>query len=208
MYNLFDLITLIVVGFFGFAGLRRGLIEEAFKLIGIILASYIAVRFYGVGVLLIEQIFAISEGIKTVIGFIIVFLAVYLTIQLIASVLKRIIRSLKLAWLDRITGLGFGALKAILIMALIVWCFSIFSDSGFVRKLEASSPAYIYLHKCERLLVRGFGIQTQAKELEEKIRSIFRLDREIPISIPFSPDSLTKKIEYIDIPDSIKDSVW
>ncbi len=208
MYTLFDLVALIVIGFFGFTGLRRGLIEEAFKLIGIILSSYIAVRFYGLGVMLIQNTFAISEGVQTVIGFIIVFLAVYLSIQLIASILKKIIKSLNLAWLDRLTGLGFGALKAILIMSIIVWCIGIFSDSGFVKKLEASSPGYIYLNKTERYLVRVFGLQEQANGLEENIRSIFRLKEELPVSLPLNADSLSKKIEFIDIPDSVRGALW
>jgi len=113
MYTLFDLIVLVMIGILGFLGLRHGLIEEALKLIGIIVASTFAVRFYGLGVALIQDIFNISEGVQTVIGFIIVFLIVYLSIQLLASILKRIVSTLKLAWADRLSGLAFGALKGI-----------------------------------------------------------------------------------------------
>jgi len=142
MYTLFDLIVIILVGVLGFIGMRRGLIEEALKLIGMIVASTFAVRFYGLGVALIQDIFNISEGVQTVIGFIIVFLIVYLSIQLLASILKRIVSTLKLVWLDRLSGLAFGALKGILIMSIVAWCFSIFSETLFVKKLE-DSPVFV-----------------------------------------------------------------
>ncbi len=209
MYTLFDLVVVIVVGLLGFSGLRRGLIEEALKLIGFIFASYLAVRYYVLGVLLIKDIFSVSEGIQTVIGFIIVFLIVYLSIQLISALLKRIIRTLNLAWLDRLAGLGFGALKAILVMSIVAWCLSIFTETKVVQKLEASSPSYIYLDKCERFLIRTFDIEEHADSLKEDIRSIFMLEKEIPVSFPSIPDSLGKKIEFIDLSDSkAGDTIW
>ena len=198
MYTLFDLIVIILVGVLGFIGMRRGLIEEALKLIGMIVASTFAVRFYGLGVALIQDIFNISEGVQTVIGFIIVFLIVYLSIQLLASILKRIISSLKLAWADRLSGLAFGALKGILIMSIVAWCFSIFSETLFVKKLEASSPGYIYLDKCERVLLKTFGLEQRADSLKENIRGIFRMEKPLPLPFPAIPDSLGRKIEFID----------
>ena len=209
MYTLFDLVGVIVVGWLGFSGLRRGLIEEALKLIGFIFASYLAVRYYVLGVLLIKNIFSFSEGIQTVFRFIIVFLIVYLSIQLISALLKRIVRTLNLAWLDRLTGLGFGAVKAILVMSIVAWCLSIFTETKVVQKLEASSPSYIYLDKCERFLIRTFSIEEQTDSLKKNIRSIFMLEKEIPVSFPSIPDSLGKKIEFIDRSDSkAGETVW
>jgi len=198
MYTLFDLIVIIMIGILGFLGLRHGLIEEALKLIGMVVASIFAVRFYGLGVALIQDMFNISEGVQTVIGFIIVFLIVYLSIQLLSSILKRIVSTLKLVWLDRLSGLAFGALKGILIMSIVAWCFSIFSETLFVKKLEASSPSYIYLDKCERVLLKTFGLEKRADSLKENIRGIFRMETPLPLPFPAVPDSLGHKIEFID----------
>jgi len=209
MYTLFDLVVVIVVGLLGFSGLRRGLIEEALKLIGFIFASYLAVRYYALGVLLIKNIFSFSEGIQTVIGFIIVFLIVYLSIQLISALLKRIVRTLNLAWLDRLAGLGFGAIKAILVMSIVAWCLSIFTETKIIQKLEASSPSYIYLDKCERFLIRTFSIEEQTDSLKKNIRSIFMLEKGIPAYFPSIPNSQGKKTEFIDRSDSkAAETVW
>ncbi|HCL00375.1 MAG TPA: hypothetical protein DHW42_09780 [Candidatus Marinimicrobia bacterium] len=198
MYSLFDLIVIIVVGFLGLSGLRKGLVEEAFKLIGIILASYIAVRYYTFGILLIQNMFTLSDGVLTVAGFMIVFLIVYLSIQLIAAALKRIIKSLSLVWLDRLTGLGFGAIKALVIMSIVVWCIGIFSETLLVNKLAASSSSYVYLEKSERYLSRALKIDEEADSLKETIRGIFRMGPKFPIPVPSLPDSSGNKIEFID----------
>jgi membrane protein required for colicin V production len=209
MYTLFDLVVVIVVGLLGFSGLRKGLIVEALKLIGFIFASYLAVRYYVLGVLLIKNIFSVSEGIQTIIGFIIVFLIVYFSIQLISALLKRIVRTLNLAWLDRLAGLGFGAIKAILVMSIVAWCLSIFTETKIIQKLEASSPSYIYLDKCERFLIRTFSIEEQTDSLKKNIRSIFMLEKEISVSFPSIPDTLGKKTEFIDRSDSkAGETVW
>lgn len=204
MYTLFDLIVIIVIGILGFAGLRRGLIEEALKLIGIILASALAIRFYGLGVALIRDMFNISEGVQTVVGFVIVFLIVYLSIQLLSSILKRIVSTLNLVWLDRLSGFAFGAAKGILIMSIVVWCCTVFSETLFVKKLEASSPGYIYLEKCERALLKTVGLESEADSLKEKIRAIFRLEGSVPVSMPVTPDQAIRKLEFIDQEDSGK----
>jgi len=198
MYSLFDLIVIVVVGFLGLSGLRKGLVEEAFKLIGIILASYIAVRYYAFGILLIQNMFTLSDGVMAVAGFMIVFLIVYLSIQLIAAALKRIIKSLSLVWLDRLAGLGFGAIKALVIMSIVVWCIGIFSETRLVNQLAVSSPSYVYLEKSERYLSRVFKIDDEADSLKKTIRGIFRMDPKFPVSLPSLPDSLGNKIEFID----------
>jgi len=208
MYTLFDLIVIIAVGILGFIGLRRGLIEEALKLIGIVLASIFAVRFYGLGVALIQDMFKISEGVQTVIGFVIVFLIVYLSVQLLSSILKRIVSSLNLAWLDRLSGLAFGAMKGLLIMSIVAWCFSIFSETLFVKKLEASSPSYVYLDKCERIMLKTFSLEERADSLKENIRGIFRMEIPIPLPFPAVPDSLGHRLEFIDEQKSVKEKLW
>jgi len=202
MYTLFDLIVLIVVAFLGFTGLRRGLIEEAFKLIGLVLGSYLAMRYYSLGIWLIKDIFSIAEGVQTVVGFLIVFLIVYFAVKILAMILKRLVKALSLVWLDRLTGFCFGALKALLIMAIIVWCINIFAASRSVQKLATSSPAFIYLNRWERFLIRVLQIEEQSDSLQEAGREILKTPIRAPLPLPSVPDSLINKVKTIkpDLP--------
>ncbi len=208
MYTLFDLIVLIVVAFLGFTGLRRGLIEEAFKLIGLVLGSYLAMRYYSLGIWLIKDIFSIAEGVQTVVGFLIVFLIVYFAVKILAMILKRLVKALSLVWLDRLTGFCFGALKALLIMAIIVWCINIFAASRSVQKLATSSPAFIYLNRWERFLIRVLQIEEQSDSLQEAGREILKTPSRAPLPLPSVPDSLINKVKTIkpDLPKSREQS--
>jgi len=202
MYTLFDLVALIVVAFLGFTGLRRGLIEEAFKLIGLVLGSYLAMRYYSLGIWLIKDIFSIAEGVQTVVGFLIVFLIVYFTVKILAMILKRLVKALSLVWLDRLTGFCFGALKALLIMAIVVWCINIFAASRSVQKLATSSPAFIYLNRWERFLIRVLQIEEQSDSLQEAGREILKTPSRALLPLPSVPDSLINKVKTIkpDLP--------
>ena len=208
MYTLFDLVALIVVAFLGFTGLRRGLIEEAFKLIGLVLGSYLAMRYYSLGIWLIKDIFSIAEGVQTVVGFLIVFLIVYFAVKILAMILKRLVKALSLVWLDRLTGFCFGALKALLIMAIIVWCINIFAASRSVQKLATSSPAFIYLNRWERFLIRVLQIEEQSDSLQEAGREILKTPSRAPLPLPSVPDSLINKVKTIkpDLPKSREQS--
>jgi len=198
MYSLFDLIVLVVVAFLGFTGLRRGLIEEAFKLIGLVLGSYLAVRYYSLGIWLIKDIFSIAEGVQTVVGFLIVFLIVYFVVKILAMILKRLVKALSLVWLDRLTGFCFGALKALLLMAIVIWCINIFAASRQVQKLATSSPAFIYLNRWERFLIQALKIEAQSDSLQGAVQDLLKTPRQVPLPLPSVPDSLINKVKMIE----------
>ncbi len=176
MYNLFDLVVVVVVGLFAFFGLRKGLIEEAIRLIGLVLASFAGVKYYYLGVGLVKSIFSFSEGVQTVIGFILIFLIVYLTLQIVSSMLKRVIRSLNLAWVDRTAGLIFGTLKGITIMTIIVWMISVFPELGLEKRLKTISPAYILLVEFKCGIVKTFKVEDELEALRNSLRKLFFLD--------------------------------
>jgi len=176
MYNLFDFIVIAVVGLLAFFGLRKGLIEEAIKLIGLVLALFVGVKYYRLGDSLVKSIFSFSEGVQTVVGFIIVFLVVYLTLQIVSYLLKRFIRSLNLVWLDRAAGFVFGTLKGIAIMTIFVWMISVFPELGIEKRLKASSQLYILLEKVEYRVVRTFEFEDELEALRNGFRKLFFLD--------------------------------
>ncbi len=176
MYNLFDLIVIAVVGLLAFFGLRRGLIEEAIRLIGLVLASFAGIKYYKLVAGLVKSIFSFSEGVQTVVGFIIVFLVVYLTLQIVSYLLKRFIRSLNLVWLDRAAGFVFGTFKGIAVMTIFVWMISAFPELGIEKRLKGSSPTYILLVKVKYGVVRTFKIEDELEALRNSFRKLFFLD--------------------------------
>ena len=173
---MFDIVVLAVVFIFAFIGFRRGLVDEVVKLVGLTLAIICGIKYFYVGVALIEDLFAASEGVYTVIGFILVFLIVYFAFQLVGSIIKRIVKSLKLIWLDRSTGFCFGALKGTIILAFILWIISLFPEIGIEDKIKCSSGTYKLLYGVEVRAISTFHLEDELDSLRLGIRNLFLLE--------------------------------
>jgi len=118
--NWIDVTILVGGGTAGFIGWRIGLIKSLMTLVGIISAIFFASRFFNEGArvfkYVLQHIFDIdSENAVNVLGFLLIFFAVLLTIGVLGSLLKNVVYTLSLAWLDKSGGLIVGV--------LVVFCF-------------------------------------------------------------------------------------
>ncbi len=192
MYTIFDIIVISTVGLFAFMGLKKGLIEEAFKLIGLVLGVIAATKFHYLGQLLVEDVLPFTEGVLTVVGFVIIFVIVYVAVHLLAMALKRLVRSLNLAWVDRTTGFIFGTLKGMILMAIFTWCISIFPELGLDRKLKSSATSYLVLEHFRYETVRAFRLDDELDGLRIGIRKVLFLETgaagDEAAPLPASPD--------------------
>ena len=176
MYTIFDIIIISIVGLFAFLGLKRGLIEEACKLIGLTLGVIAAIKFHYLGQLLVEDVLPFTEGVLTVVGFVIIFVIVFVAVQLLAMALKRLVRSLNLAWVDRTTGFIFGTLKGMIIMAIFTWVISIFPELGMEQKLKSTATSYLLLERFRYETVHAFRLEDELNGLRIGIRKVLFLE--------------------------------
>lgn len=176
MLTIFDIIVIAVIGTLAFLGLRRGLISEAVKLIGIIVSVIVAINYYTLALKLLANIFSFSEGLQVIVSFLIVFLVTYLAIQLLGAILKRIVRVLRLGWFDHIFGLLFGAIKGLVIIICIVWILSIFPEIGLEEKLH-SSFTYPLLYRIEQGVITTFNLEDELEGFQKSLRELFLLNK-------------------------------
>jgi len=181
--HIFDIILLIIIVFFVLTGLRKGLIEEAVKLVGFIVAAFLAAKYYFIGAMLIKGIFPQAPGIQSILGAVLIFVVVYMLLQLVAAMIRGIIRHLKLAWLDKSTGAVFGAAKGMAIMIIVVWILSVFMSPVNEDALEQSSLSYGFLKRSEQQIARRLRIEDELNSLRDSLRELFLLDRDKP-SLP------------------------
>lgn len=175
MGNLFDLIVLVVIGLFAFFGLRKGLVESVIKLIGLILATYGATKFHYLGADLVKNFFKNLSGVQTVAGFLLVFLVIYLFFVIVLVMLKNIIRSLKLVWVDRLGGILFGVIKGLIILSIFVWILSIFPESGIGSRFKSTSLSYSVIERFETSVAKAFRLEEDLGHMSSKIRQLFFL---------------------------------
>ena len=116
-----DAIVSIILFFFGFLGLKRGLIQQVFSTISIILSIKISFFFYHDLSILID-FDLISNSVKNIISWIILFIILLYVFSIIRSkVIAKIPNFLGVFLVDRIVGLFFGISVGLLIIGIVMY---------------------------------------------------------------------------------------
>ena len=136
-----DSIIIIALGFFAFKGLRKGLILEVFKLIGMFGGFLMAAKFFSGGTGVIIKQFGVGPNVAAGLSFILIFVAVAATARFIAVAIKKLMEFSMLGWVDRGGGALFGALKASFVISSVLLAIS-FIPGDFSSNLEKKSKFY------------------------------------------------------------------
>lgn len=152
-----DIIVLILVGGAAMLGYARGFTTEALSLIAWI-AAVIAVRLFHAPATdyLLEPVG--TAGGAAVLALALVFGVTFLIGRLTASAIGRRMRQSALGAVDRMLGIGFGALKGLLIAAVIFLLASLVYDTVFGGRSQrpdwmTESRTYPLLDATSRALV-------------------------------------------------------
>jgi len=140
--HFFDLIVLIIVGYFVFNGLRHGLVEEAFKLVGLIVAIILAIKFMTPGAVLLGDIFNANADKLGFVSFLVIFVLTMLAFRLVAKILKNILKFAMLGWLDRLGGGAFGAAKGALLISALIWVLLFLPVDSYTNNLRENSMSF------------------------------------------------------------------
>lgn len=115
----FDIFFFAAIGLFGLLGLKRGFVTEILGLFAWV-GGIIAVNLYfDTGVELASR-FIDSALAASVLSVIALFLVTYFVLSLIAKALGGRVKNSVIGPLDRLLGLGFGAVKGLL-LAVLTW---------------------------------------------------------------------------------------
>lgn len=114
-----DIVILIVIGVFGVKGLFKGLISEIFGMLGLVLGYVLSYQFYPYAAQIVE-FFGLKKDISDKIGFVLMFLVIYIIVLVVGIVLKKFFKAIQLGWADRSGGFFFGAIKASVILSVVL----------------------------------------------------------------------------------------
>ena len=114
-----DIIILIVIGYSVFTGLRLGFARAVVGLIATFMGIVFGFSFYG---WVADHILGgmSSRELAKLLGFLIVFGTFLLAGALMGRVLAGFFRAIGLGWLDHLLGGGFGFVRGILIVSVLV----------------------------------------------------------------------------------------
>ena len=119
--NFIDIIISVFVLLFAYKGLKRGLIKELTSLLSLIVGVYIAINFSFFLEDYLYKSLSKYDKFVSVISFILVFLTVFLSFKIAGFLIKKMVKSLQLGFLDKLFGLLFGVSKIALILSILLF---------------------------------------------------------------------------------------
>ncbi|RJQ85692.1 MAG: CvpA family protein [Desulfobacteraceae bacterium] len=117
--NPLDYVLALILGYCLVRGIFRGLIKELTSIIGVLGGFYFAFTYYP-HMAKPLRVWVGGAGPANIIGFLILFVGVYLVISILGSIIKYLMNIAFLGWTDRVLGALFGALKGVLIVAVMI----------------------------------------------------------------------------------------
>lgn len=160
--NYIDIIIIVVLAAFGLGGFRKGLITEAATLLGLGIGLYGAFQFSDYTAGQLTKWFEINEKYMNVIAFIVTFLVVAIAVNLLGRLVKGLVQSINLGFIDRLGGFLFGLAKGVLICSLLVMLLNALELKNIIKeKDKGESVLYPYVEKAVPYVYQGFDLVKQ-----------------------------------------------
>jgi membrane protein required for colicin V production len=99
-------------------GLRRGPVTELVSIVGVWVGMFAAADAYGIFSRILPGWMGSIQR-RYLIGFLILFVCIYILMNAIGLIVAYLLQCHRAGWINRATGAGFGALKGVLVIAVI-----------------------------------------------------------------------------------------
>jgi len=106
-----------------------GIVRQVSSIVGVLAGFFAGIRYYPLltGIL---QRWIENPGFRDIAAFMAIFCGVFIVVVLLAWVIHYLMKVSKISWLDRILGVVFGAVKALLVAAIILIALTTFLPSN------------------------------------------------------------------------------
>jgi len=170
-FSSMDIVLALPFLWFGYKGLRNGLIIEATSLLALLLGVYGAYLFSGfTAEFLINNLKLDTEYIG-LISFAITFIAIVIAIHFIGKLLKSLVSAISLGFIDKISGLLFSIAKWAFIISILLGIVNRFdSDEKLITKdMKKKSMLYMPISDFAPKLFPYLNLE-DFKVIEEKAK--------------------------------------
>jgi membrane protein required for colicin V production len=153
--NWVDPIIAVVLLGFAIRGLMRGFFREVLSLVGIFLGLWIALLQFGPLGEWLQNKLPLTEPLPFHIAFLAIFLTVSSAAGIVGYLLHRAAKGLYMGWLDGIVGLGFGCIKGVVILTVLLFLLAHLPLAASVRTQLQTSTVVGYLELVNPFLERS-----------------------------------------------------
>jgi membrane protein required for colicin V production len=135
--NRIDVVLAAVLALFALRGFFRGFARELFAILGLVFGVAFGITKYADAAEMLPP--AVPGDVRPFVAFVILFFAVVLAARLLGALVHRLLGIVWLSPLDRLAGAAFGALKAAVLVGLLVMAMRTYAPSAAIdRALDES----------------------------------------------------------------------
>lgn len=170
--RILDFLIIIAMAWFGLKGFRKGLIDEIFSIIEIIIGAWFCIPVSE----LLQKIIVPTSEIRYLITLAISFIICVLVIYLISKIIKVSTSFVIPEIFDKLLGAVFGAFKILFLAGIIFYGIASVDNKEKILTPEAKSESKLYgtAHKSAELLlpkIKNFSTVISENETFKKINS-------------------------------------
>lgn len=163
--NILDIIIGIILLLFAFAGLRKGLIIEAFYLASIVIGIYGAMYFSDAMSEWLSELIDVAPEYLALVAFILTFIVFIIIIRMLGRIISRLVEAIYLGFIDKIGGFVFGIIKGALLLSILIMIINIFSDGEMIdRDTRKDSALYPHIENIANTLYRNHELIEESME--------------------------------------------
>jgi membrane protein required for colicin V production len=165
-------VAAVLVGF-AIRGLMRGFLRELLALVGLFLGLWVALlQFVPLGEWLQRQV-SLAEPLPFHVAFLAIFFGISLLANIVGFFLQKVAKGLLMGWLDAIVGLGFGAVKGVMILTVLLFLVAYLPLPDGIRAQLRASALVAHLELANPFLERS--VQAYKKLGGDRLWEQFRL---------------------------------
>lgn len=142
--NILDIIILLCLIPAIIQGIRKGFISQAISIVSIVVGIWASARFANLVTSWVSQYITASEQVLKIVAFALILVVVFVVLGLLGKLLESVLKLVMLGWVNKLLGVAFSLLKAVLILGLVIMLFnSLNSTFGFVKP-EVLNESVLY----------------------------------------------------------------
>ena len=142
--NILDAIILICLIPALIQGVRKGFISQAISIISFVVGIWASARFANIVTEWVAQYITASEQILKIIAFALILVVVFVVLGLVGRMLESILNFAFLGWVNKLAGVLFSLLKAVLILGLVIMAFNSLNTTFGLVKPEVLTDSVLY----------------------------------------------------------------
>ena len=171
--SILDLIIGVILLIFAFAGLRKGLIIEAFYLASYIIGIYGAMFFSDAVAAWMSGFVKADGDLIAIIAFILTFIGVMVLVRFLGRLMSNLVEAISLGFIDKVGGFIFGLFKGALIVSILIMIMNVLGLSSVVDGVKKDSLLYPKVEKIANVLYKNHDVVKESIDNSiEKIENV------------------------------------